>query len=148
VNFPTARLEEEKKRLEALVSDAQADDSAGRIHTELGALMDRNAGAVRDAAGLQEAAEKIHNLKERYARLGVRNQSAIYNYELVSYLELGAMLNLAQALVVAAAARKESRGAHRRSDYPARDDRNGISNTVVTLVQGTPQAETRPVVAL
>lgn len=147
-SFPAGRLDEEKKRLEALVSTEKSDDTAGRIHAELGALMDRSTGAMRDAAGLQAARDQIHALKERYARLRVRNQSAIYNYELVAYLELGSMLNLAEALVVAAAARKESRGAHRRSDHPARDDRTGISHTVVTLVQGAPQADSRPVVAL
>ncbi len=147
-SFPAERLEEEKKRLEALVSTDKCEDTAGHIHAELGALMDRNAGAIRDAAGLQAARDRIHALKERYARLRVRNQSAIYNYDLVAYLELGSMLNLAEALVVAAAARKESRGAHRRSDFPARDDRTGISHTVVTMVQGAPQADTRAVVAL
>jgi succinate dehydrogenase/fumarate reductase flavoprotein subunit len=147
-NFPAAHLEDEKKRLESLVSSEKADDTAGRIHSELGELMSKNAGVLRDGAGLQAARERIHALKERYARLRVRNQSAVYNYELVSYLELGAMLGLAEALVVAAAARKESRGVHRRSDHPARDDRNGISRSVVTLVQGAPQADTRPVVAL
>jgi succinate dehydrogenase / fumarate reductase, flavoprotein subunit len=145
--FPAGRLDEEKKRLEALVA-GKGSDTAGHIHAELGALMDRNAGAVRDGGGLQAAREQIHALKERYAGLRVTNQSAIYNYELVGHLELGAMLNLAEALVVAAAARKESRGAHRRADHPARDDRNGISHTVVTMVQGAPQADTRPVVAL
>jgi succinate dehydrogenase/fumarate reductase flavoprotein subunit len=147
-SFPAGRLEEEKKRLEALVSSEKSDDTAGRIHAELGALMDRSAGAIREAAGLQAARGQIHALKERYARLRVRNESAIYNYELVAYLELGAMLNLAEALVVAAAARKESRGGHRRSDHPVRDDRTGISHTMITMVQGAPQADTRPVVAL
>ena len=147
-SFPAGRLEEESKRLEALVSSEKTEDTAGRIHRELGALMDRNAGATREAGGLQDAAMQIHALQERYARLGVRNQSAVYNYQLVAYLELGAMLNLAQALVAAAAARKESRGAHRRSDHPARDDRTGISHTVTTMVQGAPQVDTRPVVAL
>ena len=147
-SFPAGRLDEEKKRLEALVSNDKIDDTAGRIHAELGALMDRNVGAMRDAASLQATRDQLHALKERYARLRVRNQSAVYNYELVAYLELGAMINLAEALVVAAAARKESRGAHRRSDHPARDDRTGISHTVITIVQGAPQADTRPVVAL
>jgi len=147
-SFPAGRLEEEKKRLEALVSTDKPADTAGRIHAELGALMDRYAGAVRNADGLQSARDQIHALKERYARLGVRNQSAVYNYELVAHLELGAMLNLAAAVTAAAAARKESRGAHRRSDHPARDDRNGISHSVVTMVQGAPQVDRKPVVAL
>ncbi len=148
VSFPAGRLEEERKRLEALVSSEKADDTAGRVHAELGTLMDRDAGAMREAGGLQAARDQIHALKERYSRLRVRNQAAIYNYELVAYLELGAMLNLAEALVVAAAARKESRGAHRRSDHPARDDRTGISHTIISMVQGAPQVDTRLVVAL
>ncbi|GEM_PF-1365602 len=146
--FPAGRLDEEKKRLDALISAEKTEYTAGRIHAELGALMDAKAGLLRDAAGLQAARDQIHALKDKYARLRVKNQSPIYNYELVSYLELGAMLNVAEALVAAAAARKESRGAHRRSDFPARDDRIGISHTVVRLVQGEPQVDTRPVVAL
>jgi len=146
--FPADRLEEEKKRLEALVSPVKSEDTAGHIHGELGRLMSESAGAVREGSALQAARGRIHALKERYAQLRVRNESAIYNYELVAYLELGAMLNLAEALVVAADARNESRGAHRRSDHPARDDRNGLCHSVVTLVQGAPQADTKPVVAL
>jgi len=110
--------------------------------------MSESAGAMREAGALQAARGRIHGLKERYALLRVRNESAIYNYELVAHLELGGMLNLAEALVVTAGARNESRGAHRRSDYPARDDHNGICHSVVTLVQGAPQADTKPVVAL
>ena len=147
-SFPADRLDEEKKRLEALVSAEKSDDTAGRIYAELGRLMSENAGAVREAGALQTARGQIHGLKERYARLRVRNGSAVYNYELVGHLELGAMLNLAEALVAAAAARNESRGAHRRSDFPARDDRQGIGHTIVTMVQGTPQTDTKPVVAL
>jgi fumarate reductase flavoprotein subunit len=147
-SFPAQRLEEEKKRLEALVSSEKSEDTAGRIHAELGRLMNDNAGAVRESAALQAARSQIHLLKERYAKLHVRNESAVYNYELVAFLELGAMLNLAEALVAAADARQESRGSHRRSDFPARDDRQGINHTVVTMVQGTPQTDTKPVVAL
>ncbi|MGO9061690.1 MAG: FAD-dependent oxidoreductase [Candidatus Binataceae bacterium] len=147
-SFPADRLEDEKKRLEALVSADKSDDTAGRIYAELGRLMSENAGAVREAGALQTARSQIHGLKERYARLRVRNGSAVYNYALVGHLELGAMLNLAEALVAAAATRNESRGAHRRSDFPARDDRQGIAHTIVTMVQGTPQTDTKPVVAL
>jgi succinate dehydrogenase / fumarate reductase, flavoprotein subunit len=147
-SFPADRLAEEKKRIEALVSAEKSDDTAGRIHAELGRLMNENAGAVREGGALQAARGQIHVLKERYGRLRVRNESAVYNYELVAFLELGAMLNLAEALVAAAEARQESRGGHRRSDFPARDDHQGISHTVVTMVQGTPQTDTKPVVAL
>ncbi|HEY2104491.1 MAG TPA: FAD-binding protein, partial [Candidatus Binataceae bacterium] len=75
-DFPTGALEQERKRLEALVASEKADDTAGRIHGELGALMDRNAGAIREAGGLQMASDQIHALKERYGRLRVRSQAA------------------------------------------------------------------------
>jgi succinate dehydrogenase/fumarate reductase flavoprotein subunit len=62
--------------------------------------------------------------------------------------EVGSMLNLADALVAAAEARQESRGGHQRSDFSARNDRQRISHTVVTMGQGTPRTDTKPVVAL
>ncbi len=109
--------------------------------------MSENAGAVRESSALQAARGQIQALKERYGKLRVRNESAVYNYELVAFLELGAMLNLAEALVAAAEARQESGGGHRRTDFPVRDDHQGISHTIVAMVQGTPQTDTKPVVA-
>ena len=88
--FPADRLDEEKKRLEALVSaGSKAEDTAGRIHGELGRLMSDNAGAVREGGALQAARGQIHALKERYAQIRVRNESAIYNYELVALPRTG-----------------------------------------------------------
>jgi succinate dehydrogenase/fumarate reductase flavoprotein subunit len=84
----------------------------------------------------------IQGLKERYSKLRVKNPSKIYNYELTSYLELGSMLTLAEIVALAAQARTESRGAHRRSDFPERDDTNWKAHT---LVSGSGQLEKTPV---
>ncbi len=143
--FPGSKLSDEEKRLAALTSGNFSGDSAGKIHSELGQLMNDKVGLVRDGAGLREALERIQSLKERHRKIKLSNSSRIYNYALTSALELGSMLNLAEAVALAAQARSESRGAHRRADFPERDDQNWRCHTVVSLAQGSPQVEKKPV---
>jgi succinate dehydrogenase / fumarate reductase flavoprotein subunit len=140
-----AKLADEEKQLAELTSGESPGDSAGKIHGELGRLMNDKVGLVRDQAGLQEALEKIRGLRERYGKLRVRNKSRIYNYELTGHLELGSMLTLAEIVARAALTRTESRGAHRRADFPQPDDRNWKSHTLVSLVNGEPRWTKKPV---
>lgn len=144
---PESRVSDEDRRLGALTGGDSSNDSLGAIHAELRRLMDNKVGLVRDAAGLQEALGQIRNLKERHGKITVKNASRVYNYELTTYFEIGAMLNVAEAVAAAAQFRTESRGAHRRSDFARRDDENWGAHTVVQLVQGSPQLDKRPVAA-
>lgn len=144
-SFPAARLSDEEKRLAAVTSGNTSGDSLGRIHAELGQLMDEKVGLVRSGTGLAEALNRIQELKERYKKVRVKNPSKIYNYELTSYLELGSLLTLAEVVALAAQARTESRGAHRRSDFPERDNGNWKSHSLVSLSRGSPQLEKKPV---
>ena len=143
--FPAAKLTDEERRLASISGGGSSGDSPGKIHSELGKLMNEKVGLVRNGAGLKEALERIPGLKERYRKIRVRNPSRIYNYELTSYLELESMLNLAEIVTLAAQARTESRGAHRRADFPGRDDKSWSCHTVVSLVKGDPQLRTKPV---
>jgi succinate dehydrogenase / fumarate reductase flavoprotein subunit len=142
---PASRVSDEDRRLRALTEGDWSGDSLGQIHSQLRRLMDEKVGLLRDAAGLQEAIGQIRSLRERYERSKVKNPSRVYNYELTTYFEVGAMLSVAEAVAAAAEFRTESRGAHRRSDFPDRDDENWGAHTLVTLVQGSPQLEKRPV---
>ena len=144
-SFSAAKLADEEKRLARATSKDPSTDSSGKLHSELGRLMNEKVGLIRDRAGLEEALDRIRSLKERYAKLRVKNASRIYNYELTSYFELGSMLTLAGVVVQAAQARTESRGAHRRADFSQRDDQNWNCHTVVQLVQGLPRLEKKPV---
>ncbi|MGH7773630.1 MAG: FAD-dependent oxidoreductase [Candidatus Binatia bacterium] len=144
--FPATRVSDEEKRVAGLTSGSASGDSLGKIHSELGQLMNDRIGLVRDDAGLQEALNRIQTLKERYSRLRVRNPSRIYNYELTNYFEVGSMLTLAEVVALAAKNRSESRGAHRRADFPQRDDANWKNHTIVSLAQGVPQMQKKPVV--
>ena len=75
----------------------------------------------------------------------MKNPSRSYNYELTTYFEVGSMLNVAEVVALAAQFRTESRGAHRRADFPNRDDENWSTHTVAKLRNGSPQLEKKPV---
>jgi len=144
-SFPTAKLAEEEKRVVTLTSGDSPQDSLGRVHSELGRLMNEKVGLVRDATGLQAALDRIRKLKERYQKIRVRNTAKIYNYDLTTYLEVGSMLTLAEIVALSAQARTESRGAHRRNDFPDTDNTHWKSHTLVRLSQGSAQVERKPV---
>jgi succinate dehydrogenase / fumarate reductase, flavoprotein subunit len=144
-NFPADKLTDEEKQLAALTSGNSSGDTLGKIHSELGQLMNDKVGLSRDAKGLEQAIAGIKQLKERHQKISVRNTSKIYNYELTTGLELGAMLTLAEVVTLSAQARSESRGAHRRTDFPNPDDQNWKHHIAVKLMQGSAQVEKRPV---
>jgi succinate dehydrogenase / fumarate reductase flavoprotein subunit len=147
-SFPAAMLADEEKQLTGITSgDSSNKDTLGKIHSELGPLMNEKVGLIRNHTGLQEALGQIQSLKDRYSRLRVKNPSRIYNYELTSYLELGSMLTLAELVALAAQARTESRGAHQRADFPERDDTNWKSHTLASFVGGSGQSRKKPVAA-
>ncbi len=146
-SFPTAKVAEEEKQLARIISAESSTDSLGKIHSELGHLMNEKVGLIRSGTGLQEALSQIQSLKDRYSKLRVKNPSKIYNYELTSYLELGSMLTLAEIVASAARARTESRGAHQRADFSERDDTNWKSHTLVSLGVGSGQPQKKPVAA-
>jgi succinate dehydrogenase / fumarate reductase flavoprotein subunit len=144
-NFPTAKVADEEKKIAALASGVASQDSLAAVHTELGRLMNEKVGLIRDAGGLAQALDGIAKLTGRHQKIKVRNTGRIYNYELTTHLEVGAMLTLAEVVARSAQARTESRGAHYRSDFPNSDDANWKSHTVAKLSQGSTQLEKKPV---
>jgi fumarate reductase flavoprotein subunit len=142
---------------------AQADDERRRLEQEflrksggterVATLRDTMQKAVEDGAGiyrtersLREAAQKLSELQERSRNLALDDHSRTFNTELLSALELTCMLDVAICMVDSALQRTESRGAHQRTDYPARDDRNFLAHSVVTRASdGSSRIEYRPV---
>jgi succinate dehydrogenase / fumarate reductase, flavoprotein subunit len=117
------------------------------IRDELAETMHENFGVFRREEQMQEQGRIIERLKERYERVVVEDKGDIFNNDLTQALELGFLLDLAQCMVVAGIARKESRGAHARPhDYPERDDENFLKHTLTTFDgTGQVQLEWKPV---
>ncbi len=108
----------------------KAEEPSFLIRDEMKALMTSRVGIFREESGLLAAREKIHELKKRFLKIGIKQKSLAFNSEFVQYWELEGMLHLAEAIVEGALARKESRGSHFRVDYPKRDDEHWLRHTL------------------
>ena len=93
-------------------------------------LITSQTGIFRKESDLLSAKAKMRELKERLKRVGVKQKGLAFNYELIQYLELEGMLNLAEVIIEGALARKESRGSHFRLDYQDRDDEHWLRHTM------------------
>jgi succinate dehydrogenase / fumarate reductase, flavoprotein subunit len=107
--------------------------------------MDEKAGVYRTDTLLAEMEVELASLRERYARVWVQDSSRRYNTDLLEAVELGFLLDLAEALVVSARARTESRGGHFREDHPTRDDKNWLKHTLALRTDGGVKLDYKPV---
>jgi succinate dehydrogenase / fumarate reductase flavoprotein subunit len=105
-------------------------ESVADIRNELRQVMMDKVGVFREEKLMQEALETVRELQERYRRVSLEDKGKIFNTELLSALELGYLLDLAEVTVASALARQESRGAHSREDYPERDDDDWLVHTL------------------
>jgi len=101
------------------------------IRRALADVMMEGVGVYRDEALLTNAVKEIQRLKGEYQRVRVEDTGSVFNTDLLEARELGYLLDASEATAVSALARKESRGAHSREDYPERDDEKYLSHTLV-----------------
>ncbi|HWE38869.1 MAG TPA: succinate dehydrogenase flavoprotein subunit [Isosphaeraceae bacterium] len=103
-----------------------------KIRDEMQRVMMDDCGVYRTAEGLTRARDAIAALKERYRHVGIQDKGNVFNTVLLEVLELGCLLDLAEATVAGALARTESRGAHSREDFPDRNDRDFFKHSLVS----------------
>ena len=121
-------------------------ESFGRLRLEMGEAMNEHLAVYRDQQGMETALAKLLELKDRYSRVTVDDKGKTFNTNLVFTLELGFMLDCAETVVMSALERKESRGAHTRTDLPDRDDENWLRHILVSPGAEVPTVEYLPVV--
>ena len=101
------------------------------IRSELQEVMFAKCGVYRTGALLEECRAEVAALQERARYLRVEDKGCRYNTDLGEALELGFLLDCAEATVESAIARTETRGGHAREDFPERDDRDWLKHTFI-----------------
>jgi succinate dehydrogenase / fumarate reductase flavoprotein subunit len=144
----------DEKVIEEIIGRPKTGRRISEIKDELGTTMNRYVAVFRDQAGLQQAHEVVRRLKDEAKTAYIDDRGTVFNQDVLGAIELGYMLDCAEATVVAAIERKESRGAQFRTDYPERNDdewlkhidisRNGedvphVSYSEVTFTQWQPE---------
>ena len=136
---------------EARLEDQFLNKTGGReriatIREEMQKTMEQSAGIYRTGESLEKGAHKLRELQERFLDVGLDDHSRTFNTELVAALELGSMLDVAEAMIQCALHRTESRGAHQRTDFPARDDQKFLAHSLVARrADGVPEVSYQPV---
>jgi len=118
-----------------------------QLRKQLQQVMQSHAGILRNHALLEEGRKRLRELWHRVQYdLHVADRSMIWNNDLLDALETGNLLCQATVAVASALARNESRGAHWREDYPARDDANWLKHSLAFVDEDdNVRLQTRPV---
>ena len=125
-----ARAQAAQARIRALFERTGGTESVAGLRREMMATMEENAGIYRSGEGLADACKTLGALRHRYAKVELTDKTNVYNTDFLQALELGSMLDCAEAVTASALARTESRGAHQRLDFVERDDQNFLCHSL------------------
>jgi succinate dehydrogenase / fumarate reductase flavoprotein subunit len=114
---------------------AKAWESPYKLIDELQDTMARLVGIQRNEPELLEALRRLRAIRDRASRVGVPGDR-LFNPGWNAAIDLPGMIEITETIVVSAIERKESRGAHSRTDFPKKDDAWGKVNLVAKKVNG------------
>jgi succinate dehydrogenase / fumarate reductase flavoprotein subunit len=117
--------------------------SVRSLREEFRKVMEDHAGVFRTEEVMTEGVEKVQEIRERFAEVRIKDHSMSFNPARTEALELENMIDVGMSIAVSSLARKESRGAHSRPDYPNRDDENWMKHTL--YYQHNDQLDYKPV---
>jgi succinate dehydrogenase / fumarate reductase, flavoprotein subunit len=154
-SIPMPRVSDTRLREDAtMIDEILARDRDGgparprrisEIKDELGDTMNQYVAVYRDAEGLAKALEVVKRLQEEARSAYVDDRGTVFNQDVLGAIELGYMLDCAEAIVLAAIERKESRGAQFRTDFPERDDEAWLKHIDISLNGDGPEVSYSPV---
>jgi succinate dehydrogenase/fumarate reductase flavoprotein subunit len=144
--YREASVQAESERLAQLFR-RETGERAAPIRQEMEQAMITSFGIFRNEKIMQQGLTKIEELRQRLQNVVLADKGLVYNLDRVRVLELQNMLELAHVIAVGALARRESRGAHFREDFPKMDNPNFLKHTLVRLAaDGNLQLEYTPVI--
>jgi fumarate reductase flavoprotein subunit len=120
-----------QQRALGVVTRSGGTERMAVLRTEMAKSMEDGCGIYRLGPDMQATCNKIDELKQRYKNLKIDDHSKAWNTEWLLAIELGYLLDVAQAIVYSAINRRESRGSHQRLDgFEQRDDVNYLKHTL------------------
>jgi len=127
--------------------EAPGTESVAALADALKTAMTEDCGVFRDGAGLERARQAAADVRRRFRLAKVRDQSRVFNTDLLDAMETDHLLDFSEVIVAGALARTESRGAHYRTDFPKRDDESWLKHTLAFRQgdEAPPRLEHRPV---
>ena len=137
------QAEAARARALGIVTRSGGNERLAVLRTEMAQSMEDGCGIYRLQADMQATCDKLRELRERYKNLKIDDHSKVYNTEWLLAIELGYLLEVAEAIVHSALNRKESRGSHQRLDgYEQRDDVNYLKHSLAYYTgDGAPRIE-------
>jgi succinate dehydrogenase / fumarate reductase flavoprotein subunit len=134
----------EEKRVFDEVFHGSGGENPYEVHNEVQGIMDKAAYVYRSGEGLEAGLKALRELHGKAYR-HVDDKTKQYNTNFVNVLELESMFDIAEVVLAGGLARKESRGAHARIDFPKRDDQNWLKHTLAYYTSEGPRLEYAPV---
>jgi succinate dehydrogenase/fumarate reductase flavoprotein subunit len=133
-------LGRERKRVEAFQTGSGTEEPTA-LRDDVRLILTQKVGMFRSGTDLEEALKQIRKLRERFSRLRPISVDKVFNLDLIRTFEVEAMLELAEIITGSALARKESRGAHVRLDFPQRDDEHFLKHTLAYYTPKGPKLD-------
>ena len=140
-----AQAQEEAARIEELRGRRKGGEKIAQIRREMQKTMEEGCGVYREQASMHESVRVMAQLRGRVSDLQLEDASKVFNTEILTALELANMVDVAETIAIAAAARRESRGAHACSDYKTRNDQEFLHHSLVYFSPGGPRLDRKPV---
>ena len=140
------QAEDEVRRLDQLRSADKGTERIADIREEMQSTMEDSAGIFRSGDSLTKGIDRLAELQQRLQHVQLGDEARVFNTELVAALELANMLDIAETMLQSALQREESRGAHQRTDFTARDDERFLNHALAYRdTDGSSRIERLPV---
>jgi succinate dehydrogenase flavoprotein subunit len=124
------QVEDEIRRIDQIRTPDRGSERIADIREEMQATMEDSAGIFRSGESLSKGVDQLAELQQRLERVQLHDETRVFNTELLAALELANMLDIAETILQSALQREESRGAHQRTDFTARDDTRFLNHAL------------------